>query len=167
MPRKLAGMPSPLYCVYHFRRAAVEDAVSVAALFHETFPLTAGEIPDEDREWLSGQTVEYFAEYLQGAKIEAWVAETDTGEVVGFSVAALDTGRLARLYTHPATWGGGLADRLHDLAVDALRCHGWLSAGLECRSGNVRAQKFYTRRGWVLDSPLEWSGHLWVLDLER
>jgi GNAT superfamily N-acetyltransferase len=58
---------------------------------------------------------------------------------------------LDALYVRPAAWGTGVAARLHDRAVEALREAGVERARLWVLEENRRARRFYERRGWVLD----------------
>ena len=84
--------------------------------------------------------------------LERWRSATDTifsnGEL-GF--AAIDPPWLSGLYVRPEAWGTGVAARLHDRAVDALRAAGVGRARLWVLEGNARARRFYERRGWRLD----------------
>ena len=55
------------------------------------------------------------------------------------------------LYLNPDYWGVGLGGELMTAAVDALRTEGWREARLWVLKDNVRAQRFYTRQGWLAD----------------
>ena len=45
-------------------------------------------------------------------------------------------------------WGGGLAGRLHDLALAEIRARGYSRAKLITPAAHDRARRFYERRGW-------------------
>jgi putative acetyltransferase len=74
-----------------------------------------------------------------------FVAERD-GVPVG--VAAVEAEWLNGLYVVPGEWGSGVADRLHDAAVEAIAA-GHDEAKLWCLEENHRARRFYARHGWV------------------
>lgn len=60
------------------------------------------------------------------------------GELYGFSV-------------HPDSWGTGVANELHDAAVDELRARNLAPLKLWVFEENGRARRFYERHGWVAD----------------
>ena len=82
-----------------------------------------------------------------------------TGRVLGFSACgpaddpALPwcVGELRFLHVHPDAWGTGLAQLLHDAALDALRAAGFVEARLRTEERNHRALAFYARAGWRPD----------------
>ena len=117
--------------------AAVQELASVAALGH-IFPSELHPYP-------------------RGAVQAHWVAAVDDpakrtliavreNEPVG--AACVYEEWLDGLYVVPEHWGTGLAGELHDQALSVVRelgsalCHLWV---LE---DNVRARRFYERRGW-------------------
>lgn len=59
-------------------------------------------------------------------------------------------GELRELYVDPAHWGTAVADQLHGAAVAALTAR-FSTAVLWVVRGNVRAERFYRRRGWRAD----------------
>ena len=79
---------------------------------------------------------------LLDARARVLVAEAD-GEPVG--VAAVQPGWLDGLYVVPARWGSGSAGLLHDSALEA---HGPGAVKLWVLEHNLRARRFYERRGW-------------------
>jgi ribosomal protein S18 acetylase RimI-like enzyme len=86
------------------------------------------------------------------------VAEVD-GEVVGFAGTQLhedeaDVGELLQLYLHPDAFGTGVAQALHDAALDRFRADGVGVAQLDVEVDNRRARRFYERNGW---RPIEGS----------
>jgi GNAT superfamily N-acetyltransferase len=68
---------------------------------------------------------------------------------LGFAAVAGEW--LNGLYVRPEAWGTGVATRLHDRAVEAIRAGGHARARLWVLEDNVRARRFYERRGWLLD----------------
>ena len=87
-----------------------------------------------------------------------WLATISSDETRCFAIdegsglagyAALRGNELVHFGTAVPTWGTGLADRAHEEVVHELRRTGKDRAWLRCLEGNVRAVRFYTRRGWV------------------
>lgn len=84
----------------------------------------------------------------------AWsLVALEDGELVGQVVVepargVAGTGHLAGLFVTPRWWGSGLAGRLHDRGVAAMRAEGFASGRLFAAAGQVRARRFYERRGW-------------------
>jgi GNAT superfamily N-acetyltransferase len=76
------------------------------------------------------------------------VAERD-GLPVGVVEVAPE--RLDGLFVLPWAWGSGVADRLHDAAVQRLRGWGCGWCRLSVLEENHRAHRFYEGRGWRLD----------------
>ncbi len=64
-------------------------------------------------------------------------------------------GELYGFYVHPDSWGTGVANDLHDHAVDALRADGWVRLKLWVLADNARARRFYERHGWTADGASE------------
>jgi GNAT superfamily N-acetyltransferase len=88
--------------------------------------------------------------YPHEAILEHWRTSTDTifldEHCLGF--AAIAPPWLNNLYVRPEAWGTGVAARLHDQAVAALRAAGVETARLWVLEDNHRARHFYERRGW-------------------
>lgn len=59
-----------------------------------------------------------------------------------------DLARLTHLFVREQYWGSGLADQLHELAVEGMRERGFSSACLWTPVGQARARAFYERHGW-------------------
>lgn len=112
---------------------AIQEAASVAGLAHiyppERYPFPRGQI------------------------LERWRTATDlvllAPDRSGF--AAVDPPWLNGLYVLPEKWGSGVAAELHDRALAALRGAGVETARLWVLEHNVRARRFYERRGWLPD----------------
>jgi GNAT superfamily N-acetyltransferase len=82
--------------------------------------------------------------------LERWRTATDQIFVApdGSGFAAIDPPWLNGLYVLPEAWGTGVAAELHDRAVAALREAGVETARLWVLEENMRARRFYARRGW-------------------
>ena len=89
--------------------------------------------------------------YPDAAILERWrtfpgdvvLAEED-GAPVG--IAATDDCWLHGFYVLPERWGSGVADALHTAALERLAC---AEVKLWVLEANVRARRFYEKRGWV------------------
>jgi putative acetyltransferase len=117
--------------------AAVQEVASVAALAH-IFPPDMYPYPREavHARWLRA---------LAEPETRALIAVSEE-EPVG--AACVTDGWLEGLYVVPERWGTGLADALHDRALDEVRQLGSASCQLWVLEDNVRARRFYERRGW-------------------
>jgi GNAT superfamily N-acetyltransferase len=117
--------------------AAVQERASVAALAH-IFPPELYPYPRE----------------AVHARWAAAVGETDTRALIAVSdqepvgAACVTLGWLEGLYVVPERWGTGLADSLHERALDVVRDLGSDSCRLWVLEDNARARRFYERRGW-------------------
>jgi GNAT superfamily N-acetyltransferase len=63
--------------------------------------------------------------------------------------ACVTKGWLQGLYVVPERWGTGLADELHDRALDLVCDLGSPFCKLWVLEDNTRARRFYERRGWL------------------
>jgi GNAT superfamily N-acetyltransferase len=117
--------------------AAVQELASLAALGHvfppELYPYPRAAVQ---------------ARWLAAATEPATRALIALGDVEPLGAALVREEWLEGLYVVPEHWGTGLAGELHDRALEVVRdlgshcCHLWV---LE---DNVRARRFYERRGW-------------------
>jgi GNAT superfamily N-acetyltransferase len=88
--------------------------------------------------------------YPDDAVLERWrtfpgtvlVAERDGG-IVG--VAGIEAEWLHGFYVLPESWGTGVADELHEAALELGVARLW------CLEENRRARRFYEKRGWRLN----------------
>ena len=91
--------------------------------------------------------------YPDAAVLQRWIESDDLifvdEQERGF-VAVKDEW-LDGLYVRPEAWGSGVAAALHDRAIEAIRAAGHERARLWVLEENVRARRFYERRGWALD----------------
>jgi len=117
--------------------AAVQERASVAALAH-VFP---PELYPYPREAVHARWVAAVAEQEKRTLIAG------RGEVpVG--AACVTVGWLEGLYVVPERWGTGLADELHSRALEVVHSLGSASCRLWVLEDNIRARRFYERRGW-------------------
>jgi len=117
--------------------AAVQERASVAALGH-IFP---AELHPYPREAVHAR----WAAAVVEPRTRALIAVSG-GEPVG--AACVTEGWLEGFYVVPERWGSGLADDLHAAALDALRSLGSKTCRLWVLEDNIRARRFYERRGW-------------------
>jgi putative acetyltransferase len=117
--------------------AAVQERASLAALAH-IFP---PELYPYPREAVHAR----WAAALEEPERRTLIAVKDE-EPVG--AACVTHGWLEGLYIVPESWGTGLADELHDRALDEVRRLGSASCRLWVLEDNARARRFYERRGW-------------------
>jgi diamine N-acetyltransferase len=118
----------------------IQQAASVAAVGH-LFPPAEYPFP-------VGPVRERWQAALGAAQGGVLVAEHE-GLVVGVVQVAPE--RLDGLFVLPCEWGSGVADRLHDAAVQRLRGWGGGRCRLSVLEENHRARRFFERRGWRLD----------------
>ncbi len=142
------------------RRAAVEDAATVAALGARTFTETFGHLyPPED---LAAFLAEAYAvdrqrTILSHPDYAVWLLERD-GEAVGHAAAgpcglphpdvAPGDGEIKRLYLLRDVQRAGHGARLMEAAMDWLQREGPRTLWVGVWSENVDAQRFYARHGF-------------------
>jgi len=117
--------------------AAVCERASLAALAHifppETYPYPRKAV---HARWVAA---------VKDRKARTLLA-FDGEEPLG--AACVTEGWLQGLYVVPERWGTGLADELHDRALELVRDLGSASCKLWVLEDNARARRFYERRGW-------------------
>ena len=117
--------------------AAVQERASVAALGHifppELYPYPSGAI--------RARWAEAFVDEARRTLIAVSGAEP-----VGAVLVRAEW--LDGLYVVPERWGSGLADELHDRALELVRELGSARCHLWVLEDNARARRFYERRGW-------------------
>ena len=129
------------------RRATVEDAAAVAAVFldsfHATYDFPLAHTDDEVRGWIRDRLI---------PNDEVWVA-VDAGVVV--AILALAPGWVEQLYVAPGRLGQGLGGRLIALAKSRE------PEGLQLWTFQVneRARRFYERHGFLAVELTDGSGN--------
>lgn len=79
--------------------------------------------------------------------VDCFVILDDRHDVAGF--AAVRGAELVHFGTAPASWGSGLAARAHDDVLAHWVVQGCRRGWLRVFEDNVRARRFYQRRGWA------------------
>lgn len=146
---------------YTIRPAAVDDTVEIRRMHAEswlaTYPspengVTYQWVKDYTDTWLTPEALRESEGYVQRAIEDKAgfyrLAEQDS-RIVGFVHAVTnDDGskELKAIYTHPDTFGTGLAQMLMDQAIDWI---GDTTTTLNVASYNTRAIKFYGKYGFV------------------
>lgn len=146
------------------RPARADDAETLSALGWRTFVETfvhGFAMPyspaDLDAFHAASYAPRRFAALLADPASRGWIAERED-EAVGFATVGPVTlphpdigpedGELKRLYVRGDLKGAGLAGRLMDEAMGWLERDGPRRTWLGVWSGNLRAQRFYARRGF-------------------
>lgn len=117
--------------------AELQERASVVAFAH-VFPPERYPFPRE-------AVFERWKHALEDPAASVVVAER-ADELVG--LAAVRPDWLDALYVAPAWWGKGVAAELHDRALEIVRDLGSTRCQLWVLEENVRARRFYERRGW-------------------
>ena len=117
--------------------ATVQERASVAALGH-IFPPELYPYPRD-------AVLARWAAAVQDPAVRVLIAMSE-GTPVG--AACVREGWLDGLYGVPELWGGGLAGSLHDRSLELVRGLGSDSCRLWVLEDNIRARRFYERRGW-------------------
>jgi GNAT superfamily N-acetyltransferase len=132
---RTAGATDVDRCLDVQRRAAL---VGYAHIFDQTrYPF-----PDDvvREEWV--------ARLHADSGVEVLLALVD-GEVVG--TASARNPRLEALFVVPEQWGSGVSGLLHDRVLARIAAAGCDYAELDVMTENLRARRFYERRGWQPD----------------
>jgi ribosomal protein S18 acetylase RimI-like enzyme len=145
------------------RPATTDDVPRLAALAthgfdtYRDFAPAGWEPPDADEQ------AGYLASRLE--QPGAWAMLAEHGGVLAGHVVVIpaaisrfpeDDDGLAhfmQLFLAPEWWGSGLATRLHTLAIEAAREHGYTAMRLYTPAAQARARRFYEREGWELAGP--------------
>lgn len=137
------------------RRALAPDAEGFVRAYESAWNATASALVGRTLEELmpfDARAEQYRAGIEEASDdAQAWVAER-SGEIVGVAVCRREgeTVELRALYVVPEAWGSGVAARLMDAALGAVRGDA-REAFLWVVEENVRARRFYEREGWSAD----------------
>ena len=101
--------------------------------------------PQEEYPFPRDRVAARWREEIADPDISTWAVEVD-GRLQGF--VAVDDDELLHFGTAVGTWGSGLAEDAHDLAVGELARRGIRTARLWVFAGNARAIRLYERLGW-------------------
>ena len=118
--------------------AELQERASVAAFSHifppERFPFPRAAVHER------------WAEALEDPAADVLIAER-AEEPVGIALVRPEW--LEGLYVVPEWWGKGVADELHDRALEIVRNLGSAQIHLWVLEENARARRFYEREGWT------------------
>ena len=133
------------------RPATPEDAPAIAAIWEPGWhDAHDGNVPDELVAARDSSTS--FRDRAAQRIGDATVVEVD-GEIAGFVI--LEADEIEQVYVSSAHRGAGVADALMADAEARIRAGGHARAWLAVVGGNLRARRFYERRGWTDDGPFE------------
>jgi GNAT superfamily N-acetyltransferase len=127
-------------------RLATADDVDVLVRLQRDASVTALAhiFPPADHPFPEDSTRDRWRDF-RGTILLATVADEPVGMV------GIEPPWLEGLYVVPTAWGTGVADALHDDAVEALRAGGVSTGRLWVLEHNARARRFYERHGWRAD----------------
>ena len=157
---------SPSFGEVVIRLATAEDAAALHAVAAETFPLACP--PHTTQEAIAA----FIATSLSEAAFDGYLADSqrvlflaeENGEPAGYTmlvfgeptdpdvagaVTTRPTVELSKVYVREAHHGSGLAARLVETSVEASISRGAHSIWLGVNQENVRANRFYDKRGFV------------------
>lgn len=136
------------------RLAQPKDHTAIVDIWHSGWhEAHANLVPDGILEF---RTVEYFWVWLESSTDQFYVALNDG--VVGF--VATNESQLVKLFVDADVRGTGTATALLSYAEAQMSNDGIQDAVLFCTTGNGRAQRFYSREGWVLSDTF--ADKLWL-----
>lgn len=84
-----------------------------------------------------------------GASTDTFFIAEDEARILGF--VAINGDELTKLFIARDARGSGVAEKLMHFAESKIAENGFAVARLLCQVGNVPAEKFYARTGWVED----------------
>lgn len=102
--------------------------------------------PQETHPFPEQRVLDRWRRELADPGVDCFVIE-DRGEVAGFAATRGD--ELLHFGTAVSTWGTGLAHAAHAELLDHLRAKGHENISLRVFDENIRAIRFYLKRGWV------------------
>jgi len=142
---------------FNIRKAAVEDAQSIASVQVDTWRTTyAGIVPEAFLNSLNaGERAEDWKEHLQAGDTLAFVAQGQSG-IFGFicggrlreAIGAYD-GELYAIYLRPEGQRRGVGRGLVRSLAEALRIEGFKSMAVWVLERNLSAVSFYLRLGGI------------------
>jgi ribosomal protein S18 acetylase RimI-like enzyme len=148
----------------HYRDANDCDADALAALFRDAFTETFEHLydPSDLTAFLAQHTAAHWAEQLRNPAFAVRVAEQD-GQAVGLAKIGpvklpvedpSSSLELRQLYVLGPVRGSGVAAELTEWAIREARSRGARNLYLSVFTENIRAKKFYLRRGFVELGPV-------------
>jgi len=95
---------------------------------------------------------------IYGASKDSFYVAQEEARILGF--VAINGDELTKLFIARDARGSGIAERLMVHAEQKIAANGFAVARLLCQVGNVPAEKFYARTGWVEDHRRHYA--LWM-----
>jgi ribosomal protein S18 acetylase RimI-like enzyme len=151
---------------FAIRPATVVDAEALAEVAAVTFPLACPPHTTQEAKAsfiASVLSPERFAEYAADDRRRLFVAEDDSGEIIGYTLLNLGepadedvraavtvrpTAELSKCYVMPGHHGHGVAGRLMEASLAAAADAGAAGVWLGVNEENARAQRFYGKHGF-------------------
>ncbi len=138
----------------HVARADSGDAVELASLAAQTFPLACPPTatPENIASFVAANlSAERFAEYLADPD-RVILTATLGGRIIGYAMLVRhttdDAGELSKIYVLPAYHGGGVSTALMDGTLATAEERGAHRVWLGVNQANERAQRFYAKSGF-------------------
>lgn len=138
----------------HVGRADPADAVELASLAAQTFPLACPPTatPENIASFVDANlSAERFAEYLADPH-RALLTATLSGRIIGYAMlvrdATDDAAELSKIYVLPEYHGGGVSSALMDVTLATAEARGARRVWLGVNRANERAQRFYAKSGF-------------------
>nr|WP_234888329.1 GNAT family N-acetyltransferase [Agrobacterium larrymoorei] len=147
---RLLQQPSEREPMLEIRPAKTIDNESIVQFWHQgRHDAHADIVPSEV---LAFRTKDHFSLWLKEAQDTFYVA-TEDDRVLGF--VSVKRAEVVKLYVSTRARGTGVAHALLSHAERLLHGAGITRAVLFCTAGNVRAERFYEREGWILAHSFE------------
>ena len=147
----------PLTLAVRVVTAGAVDTEELAAIAARTFPLACppSTAPENIASFIdTNLSAERFAEYLADPR-RAIVTATQDGRIIGYAMLirgiADDTAELSKLYVLPDYHGAGVSTALMERALATAAEWRMRSVWLGVNQGNQRAQRFYTKHGFMVN----------------
>jgi GNAT superfamily N-acetyltransferase len=157
------------------RPAVTEDAMAVAGVHVRSWQTAYRTLLPE--EYLSQLRAEDRAVTYEFASSDSLKPRTivaaEGGSIYGFATTMpsrdpdlKNCGELCALYVDPAQWGRGIGVALASAARAQLVESEFRDAALWVLAGNVRAERFYEKDGWVPDGSRK-SDQMWGITVDE
>jgi GNAT superfamily N-acetyltransferase len=134
---------------FRIRKATPADASAVAEIWHAGW--LDGHLAHVPEALVAVRTEASFRERAAERVADTVVVEV-AGAVAGFTMVVDD--EVEQVYVAASHRGTGIAAALLADAEGRIRAAGHRRAWLAVVAGNLRARRFYERRGWVDEGPL-------------
>tara|TARA_R110002020_G_scaffold18931_34_gene65585 strand:+ start:1410 stop:1904 length:495 start_codon:yes stop_codon:yes gene_type:complete len=95
---------------------------------------------------------------IYGVSDDTFYVAEEAGRILGF--VAINGDELTKLFIAGDARGSGIAETLMAFGEARIAQNGFTVARLLCQVGNVPAEKFYARTGWVEDHRAQYA--LWM-----